>query len=563
MEKKAELEIIDEEFARGTVYKTKDAEQKRRAELRDKLTMYRNWLLQLAICDPACGSGAFLNQVLEFLMAEHRYLDELESMLFGSSIVFPNVEKHILENNIFGVDINEESVEIARLSLWLRTAQKGRKLSSLSSNIKVGNSLIDDPAVAGELAFNWEKEFPQVFAKGGFDVVVGNPPYVQSHSLDEASKDFIYKNFKTAEYQINTYAVFMERILKILQDKSYYSVIIPNYWLSTKYDSRLRNQIFLENNCLEILNVFSVFEDATVDTVILTGEKTIVPSFPKSTRIISIDKDLKTITDRLSNLAEKKWANDKDVEFVDFDSNTNLSFENVLELKGMFRVSDFFKGYKGMQPYEERKGTPQQTREMMNNKVYHSIVKVDESYLPLIGAGNVQRFLLKPFKEYIKYGPNLAAPRNPDIFMNPRLLVNRILSKEKIDITYVEDPIVNNTDVFNFLPIRGKEDFLKPILAILASKICSNYFRTSNVNLSRAAFPKLNVNNLLDFVIPAIPEEIRLLLSDFMDQSLEKTQTLFELETRFWRLMQAKFTLDKPSTKLQDWASLDFKGFLG
>lgn len=153
-EKKAELEINDEEFSRGKVYKTKDAEQKRKIELRDKLNAYRNWLLQLAICDPACGSGAFLNQVLEFLMAEHRYLDELESMLFGSSIVFPNVENHILENNIFGVDINEESVEIARLSLWLRTAQKGRKLSTLSSNIKVGNSLIDDPEVAGDLAFN-------------------------------------------------------------------------------------------------------------------------------------------------------------------------------------------------------------------------------------------------------------------------------------------------------------------------------------------------------------------------------------------------------------------------
>ena len=67
-----------------------------------------------------------------------------------------DVENHILENNIYGVDINEESVEIARLSLWLHTAKKGRKLTSLSSNIKCGNSLIDDPEVAGDLAFNWQ-----------------------------------------------------------------------------------------------------------------------------------------------------------------------------------------------------------------------------------------------------------------------------------------------------------------------------------------------------------------------------------------------------------------------
>ncbi|EKB48024.1 Type I restriction-modification system methyltransferase subunit [Cecembia lonarensis LW9] len=224
-------------------------------------------------------------------MAEHRYVDELEAQLFDTPLILPNVENHILENNIFGVDINEESVEIARLSLWLRTAKKGRKLSSLNSNIKVGNSLIDDPSVAGDLAFDWQAQFPQVFAKGGFDVVVGNPPYVQSHSLDEKSKNFIYSAYKTAEYQINTYAVFMERILKILSDTSLYSVIIPNYWLSTQNDSKLRIQIFLENECIEVLNVFSVFEDATVDTVILTGKKTLDIKFPKSTKVVAIKKD--------------------------------------------------------------------------------------------------------------------------------------------------------------------------------------------------------------------------------------------------------------------------------
>ena len=76
-----------------------------------------------------------------------------------------DIETQILEQNIYGVDINEESVEIAKLSLWLRTAQRGRKLTSLNHNIKCGNSLIDDPAVAGEKAFNWQKEFPEIFVK--------------------------------------------------------------------------------------------------------------------------------------------------------------------------------------------------------------------------------------------------------------------------------------------------------------------------------------------------------------------------------------------------------------
>ena len=157
-EKKAELNLADEDYTNDKKIQTKT----KKAHL-DKLTDYRSWLLQLTICDPACGSGAFLNQALEFLIAEHRYVDELQAKLMGDSMILSDVETSILENNIYGVDLNDESVEIAKLSLWLRTAQKGRKLNSLNNNIKCGNSLIDDPEVAEDKAFSWEKEFPEVF----------------------------------------------------------------------------------------------------------------------------------------------------------------------------------------------------------------------------------------------------------------------------------------------------------------------------------------------------------------------------------------------------------------
>ncbi|MDZ7718336.1 MAG: DNA methyltransferase [Balneolaceae bacterium] len=169
-EKKAELDIADERFI-----ESKRRTKKGIADLQN----YRDWLLNLTICDPACGSGAFLNQALEFLIAEHKYIDELQAKYHGESLVLSDIENQILENNLFGVDINEESVEIAKLSLWLRTAQKGRQLTSLNDNIKCGNSLIDDPDVAGDKAFDWEEEFPSVFENGGFDVVIGNPPYVR------------------------------------------------------------------------------------------------------------------------------------------------------------------------------------------------------------------------------------------------------------------------------------------------------------------------------------------------------------------------------------------------
>lgn len=157
-EKKAELGIDESEY-----FTDKKRQVATKKALIQKLDTYRDWLLQISICDPACGSGAFLNAALNFLIDEHKLIDEMSAKVEGAAIVFPNVENSILENNLYGVDINEESVEIAKLSLWLRTAKPHRKLNSLNNNIKCGNSLIDDPAIAGDKAFCWEKEFPKVF----------------------------------------------------------------------------------------------------------------------------------------------------------------------------------------------------------------------------------------------------------------------------------------------------------------------------------------------------------------------------------------------------------------
>jgi len=163
-EKRKELEIEEIEFDGS--YKKKDGKLLAKGKkLYQKLDGYKSWLLSLKIVDPACGSGAFLNQALNFLIREHKNIDDIIAELTNTALRLFDTEKSILENNLYGVDINEESVEIAKLSLWLRTAQKGRKLSVLSNNIKCGNSLIDDPAVAGDKAFNWNVEFPQIFNK--------------------------------------------------------------------------------------------------------------------------------------------------------------------------------------------------------------------------------------------------------------------------------------------------------------------------------------------------------------------------------------------------------------
>ena len=239
-EKKIELGVIEEEYFKSRKGRTK-AKLK---ELMDNSEAYREWLLHITILDPACGSGAFLNQALDFLIKEHQYIDELQTNLLGGGFVFPDIENTVLENNIFGVDLNEESVEIAKLSLWLRTAQPRRKLNDLSSNIKCGNSIIDNKTVAGDKAFKWEEEFSFIFDKGGFDVVIGNPPY--GAFLDKPSKEFLSKNFDTFQGNFEIYFFFIELLTKLLKKNGEAGYITPDTWINIPQAQKLREHVLLE-----------------------------------------------------------------------------------------------------------------------------------------------------------------------------------------------------------------------------------------------------------------------------------------------------------------------------
>ena len=225
---------------------------------------YRAWLLDLTICDPACGSGAFLNAALERLMEEHRLIDETLASIRGETLIISDIENSILERNLYGVDINEESVEIAKLSLWLRTAQKGRKLSTLSSNIRVGNSLIDSPEHAPDNAFNWQQNFPHVFAKGGFDIILGNPPYVALQTMREQSEVYAKLGYESFDKNGDLYCLFTERAYNLLKPGGSLTFIMPNKWMLTDYGKGLRS--FMSRTGLrQIINFGDVqfFRDAT------------------------------------------------------------------------------------------------------------------------------------------------------------------------------------------------------------------------------------------------------------------------------------------------------------
>ena len=271
-EKKEKLQInnllIDDSF-----HKKDKKLNKKGIQLFNILKSYKEWLFTLKILDPACGSGAFLSQTLVFLINEHKQIDDLIVELTGEQIRLFDIDKTILENNIYGVDINEESVEIAKLSLWLRTAQKGRKLSDLSNNIKCGNSLIDDHEIAGNKAFDWNIEFKEIMNNGGFDVIIGNPPYIYSRNNKITSEEqkFFRKNYNFIQHRVNTYFLFIEKSHEILKNNGNLGFIIPNTWQTVNSFSELRKFLITQTSKLSIINVWDkIFKDANVDTCLLS-----------------------------------------------------------------------------------------------------------------------------------------------------------------------------------------------------------------------------------------------------------------------------------------------------
>ncbi len=539
-EKKTELGITEEEFA-------KDRKGRKTATLKKldaQLKAYREWLLQLTICDPACGSGAFLNQALEFLMAEHHYVDELESQLLGYAMVFPDVENHILERNIYGVDINEESVEIARLSLWLRTAKKGRKLNNLSSNIKVGNSLIDDPAVAGDLAFNWQEEFPSIFpplkgakgdVKGGFDVVIGNPPYVlcQPSNTEERVLEK-YKEFAVASYKIDLFHLFFEVSTRILRNSGRIGFITPNTYLTNKYIKPLR-EFLLSSLRLDAIVIHSeaVFPDASVDVATLVGTKSMC------------NEQVEILTSINSNIVHLTWAKTaKWYEDPDFVFNVKDVFE--FDTSNCVKLGDICKTYFGIQAYD-RKSSIART-------------KLSDDYLPIIDGGDIHAFTIaKPTKYFNYVDDDIKSGGSWDVYSLERVVVRQIgqipivgISKEKI--------LASNT-LYSVYPKDDVKIDLYFILGLLNSSLIKKFW-VSNYSDSKLLFPKIKGYQLKSIPIIDCSLVEQLPLSGLSKNRVFNTEKRLEIVHAVTAFVVSKHSSLADSNPVKNWPALDFKGFL-
>lgn len=587
-EKKQALGIVEDEY-----FSDQRRQMQTKKRLLEQLQQYRDWLLQITILDPACGSGAFLNAALQFLKAEHKLIDEMEAKVTGSAIVFPDVENSILERNLFGVDINEESVEIAQLALWLRTAKPHRKLNSLNQNIKCGNSLISDPAIAGDKAFDWQKEFPQVFEKGGFDVVIGNPPYVQLQSMGAMSDAYAKCGFETYNKSADLYCLFTERGYNLLKEGGLQSFIMPNKWMLVAYGKELR-KFMAKTNLLQIINFGDVqfFEGAATIVCIFVTRKG-----GNQVNVEALSLNHKTFKGDFANevkagielypyeeFGEEEWSiqprthlnilkkmkngiplKDLHIEincgiktgyndafFIDENTKNNLIADDAsseLLIHPLLRGRDLRAWYtsnEGQYLINPHNGVPSKNVPPINIDDYPAIKKHLDQY--------ISQLTKRGDKGVTPY--NMRACDYLEEFKKPKILYSEITAF--FPFIYDDKGLMCNNKIF-FITAQDDTVNLKYLTAIFNSKLCKLWIWYNCPELlgGTREIRKVYFEN---FAIPECAEQQPFVV--LADKMLTLHKDLQEKRSRFLRRLSENLEGVKITSALQNFDQLDFAGFL-
>ncbi|WP_370397835.1 Eco57I restriction-modification methylase domain-containing protein [Tenacibaculum dicentrarchi] len=537
IEKKTELGIKEDDYFKGRKNRPKTTIIK----LVSFLDVYREWLLKLTICDPACGSGAFLNQALDFLIKEHTYIDELKTKLLGGFLVFPDIENKILENNIFGVDLNEESVEIAKLSLWLRTAQPRRKLNNLNSNIKCGNSLIDSKTVAGDKAFNWENEFPQIFENGGFDVIIGNPPYVlcQPSNTNEKTLSF-YKKFEVASYKIDLFHLFFEKSINLIRENGKLGFITPNTFLTNKYIKPLRTFILETTFLEEVINYEdTVFQDAGVDVATLILSK----NNNKNNKEIKIYSSNKGYLKDLGVKSQLNWLSNSEHSF-----NMNITTNFKINLKECKKIEEFCSVTFGLQ-----------TKDKSTFVAEH---KKGDDWENCYTGRDISRYYLKNSSLYFKNNfkeVKAGGSWNMNIHHSNKIVVRQVGNPEPI-ASYDSYGFATLNTMYSIVILDDSWSYYY-LLAIINSKLMKKYFLSLYAD-GKQLFPKIKGYQLKSLPIKIANKTQEEKLNNKVNEIIFFNTNFNQIDVNFQNYLKQKFQLEKLSKKLQNWHDLEFGDFI-
>ncbi|HBL53883.1 MAG TPA: restriction endonuclease subunit M [Syntrophaceae bacterium] len=456
---------------------------------------------KIKILDPACGSGAFLINAYQCLLDWHldwhkannpeKYTGKNKPLIkddhdnYRLSLA---ERKKILLNNIHGVDIDSQAVEVARLSLLLKCLEgqnrhslqtelfHERLLPDLDGNVKCGNSLIgrdfyDDQQ--GSLfdmeqklkinAFDWNTEFKAIMADSGFDAVIGNPPYVGGSVFEEQYRSYIESKYCSYEYQLNMFSIFIEKGINLLKQDGRISYITPAVFLAQHYFKNIRDLILKNNIDYILLLNYKVFESAdTGDTCVFQISKNFTKdhkvrhaTIRKMEDFADIDFKIKSQSEFVANI-RSEFNVTLDKNFVEKISISTVKLKEIAEI------------IMGIKPYQKGKGVPKQTESTVTERIFDSKTKSSEIFKQYLIGKDIDRYTTKPIEErFIKYGKWLAEPRVTAPFDRTKIILRQ--TSDKIRATLDEDRYCNLNNIYNIELKNGLDH--KFLLGILNSKL--------------------------------------------------------------------------------------------
>lgn len=462
----------------------------------------------LAFADIACGSGSFLIGVFEYILDYHnKYYNEHPeqakkdgcnfSQDLGIHVLSIKQKQQILLKNIYGVDIDLQATEVTQLSLFLKMLEDEtyssasdmmvlfheKILPNLSNNIKCGNSLISSDILNAKLDLGLEEErklnpfdfnlaFVEVFKKGGFDAIVGNPPYYKV--TDKNMLEYFATHYNHQNYQYDLYLLFMERYELLLKEGGLLGVIIPNTWLQSITYKNIRRYLSSAFIWKKVLHIGEHIFKAVVDTHVLIFEKGI----SKKNSEVLIEKYEKGDFRSYQSIAQKNIASNGDVINILTNPLEIKLFNKIKENSVILR--DVCISTVGTKPFQKGKGKPKQTEETVKNKPFvkeNQPKPEGENWLPLMRGSLMHKYENRwNNNSWIQYGDWLAEPRNPKFFEADEKIIIRQTS-DKIIATLIGKGIIcrNNLHI-----LISKSLSHKFILGILNSKVTDFYYYQIN-----------------------------------------------------------------------------------
>ncbi|MBP7497444.1 MAG: Eco57I restriction-modification methylase domain-containing protein, partial [Bacteroidales bacterium] len=430
-----------------------------------------------------------------------------EMMVLFHEKILPDMSKNIIcGNSLIGTDILTDS---------LLTGEEERKLNPMNfetafpdvfkdkkeqgyifvPDIGIDEEQDTDSNTANEPMIPYKKRY-----KGGFDAIIGNPPYVYTRDkgITNIEKSYYYSNYHFQSPQLNTFGLFIEKAFTILNYKGSLGYIIPNNWLSIDSFSLLRKFIIDKIGNICIVNILDkVFKAANVDTCMLLYEN-------------NKEKVLNVSEMKNSEICYSKNINIDILSppFYNFQINliknaNNFNLINKIELNSQ-PLSYYSIVSTGVKVYQTGKGTPKQTDYEKKNRIFHSINPENEYFKKYLEGKDVCRYYLGWSGEYLNYGDWIAEPRKSVPFTGERLLIRQIPSKGlyMVNAIFTNETFIN--DINSMVVFKPKDVDLKFLLAIINSKLISYWFDKKFDKLQRNIFPQFKVKELSIFPISKI-----------------------------------------------------------